>query len=393
MKPNPKKLSFSALAILFAASVVAVLFAGAFYAQFLPFSQLAITVVLLAVVLVPLFFKGKLHTGFNALTITDTTYAGEFYDIFLMKMVTGFETARKGLIKVQTGIKKKGTVGRLDVDSFIQAEQDPPVFGANVGVGSRVLVPDPAMGYLTADPKVFEDHWEAVKMNPALLDRALPVTFESALVNRIAELNQNWMDLIFWRGSKDTVAIATAIASGLGPTDNNLIFTDGIVKITKAALAAGNKIVAPTAVVLTSGNIVSKFADLKALIMASVDGPAAYNDPNFVFIVNYKTGSLYGDAVKAQANKGDDFTGKGKREYDGKPIIEVFGMHDDTIWAGVATRDERSQLWLGCNEADEDTKFRVGKLQNNSEKIFVKMLTKFCTQIAVPEQVFLYTTK
>jgi hypothetical protein len=225
-----------------------------------------------------------------------------------------------------------------------------------------------------------------------LLDRELPGTFESAVVDRVTNLNQNWMDLIFWRGVKDNAAIATAKTNGLGSSDNNLIFTDGIIQVAKAALPAANKILNPTAVALTAGNIKSKFDDLKAAIMASADGPAAYNDPNFVFIVNYKTGSLYGDAVKAQSNKGDDFTKRGNREYDGKPIIEVFGQHDNTIWAGVATSDERSQLWLGCNQADEETMFRVAKLQANSEKIFIKMLAKFCTQIAIPQQVFLYTT-
>jgi hypothetical protein len=402
MKINPKKLSFATLAILFAVHVAMSLFAGVLFAQVFdilngpnPVSSFLPIVIAVVFFLISHLFsvpKGVL----SDLVITDTTYAGEFYDIFLMKIMLGFESAQKGLIKIQTGIKKEATVGVLDVDSFIQAPQDPPVFGANIGVGGRKLTPKEVMGYLTADPAKFEDHWLAVQMNSALLDRALPVTFESAVVNRTAEISQNWLEKSFWQGSEDPVAVATAVGSGLGPADSNLIFFDGIIKISKAALAAGNKITTASgvpAVVLTAGNIVSKFDALKALIMASPDGPAAYNNPNFVFVVNYKTGGLYGDAVKAQPNKGDDFTSRGKREYDGRKIVEVFGQHDDTIWAGVATRTEESQLWLGANEADEWTKFRVGKLQNNSEKIYSKMLAKLCTQIATPSQVFLYTTK
>jgi hypothetical protein len=311
-------------------------------------------------------------------------------------MLTLFETMQKGLMAVQPGIKKKGTIGNIDVDAFIQAAQDPPLFGGTATVDGRVLVPDEVMGYMVIDPAKFESHWSAVQMNPALLDRALPATFESAVIDKTLQLNANWMDLIAWRGVKDNTAIATAKASGLAPGDNNLIFTDGIVAVTKAALAAGNKITTASgtpAVALTAGNIVSKFDALKALIMASANGAAAYNDPNFVFIVNYKTKQLYGDAQKAQANKGVDFTKAGEGLYDGKPVIAVFGQHDDTIWAGVATSDERSQIWIGCNEADEETKFRVARLQNNSEKIFIKMLAKFCFQIATPAQVFLYTTK
>jgi hypothetical protein len=402
MKPNPKKLSFSTLAILFAAHVALCLFVGVLFSQ-------AIDVLTNGATLInPLLISGIafLVSHFfimpkNILAdvvINDTTYAGEFYDIFLMKMLMGFQTAQKGLIKIQTGIKKKGTVGTLEIDAFIQAEQDPPKFGGNSNVGARALVTDPVMGYMEIDPKKFEDHWLAVQMNPKLLDRDLPVSFESAVVNRLTELTNNWMDLICWRGSKDNAAIATAVASGLAAGDNNLIFTDGIVKVTKAALANANKIttavpVGAEAVALTAANIKAKFDQLKGLIQASADGIAAYNDPNFVFVVNYKTGDMYGDAQKAQTNKGEDFTSRGKRTYDGRPIIEVFGQHDDTIWAGVATNDERSQLWLGANEADEQTMFRVAKLQANSEKIFIKMLAKFCFQIATPTQVFLYTTK
>lgn len=388
MKPNPKKLSFSTLAILFAVHVGMCLFAGVLFANALTLPVLAVALALFVIS----HFVPVQQGAFNALLITDTTYAGEFYNIFLMKLLTGFESAQKGLIKVLPGIKKEATLPTLSVDAFIQAAQDPPVFGGDATVGGRKITPQEVMGYMTHDPARFESHWMALQMKPELLDRDLPLVFESAVIDRTIQLTQNWMERIFWRGSFDSAAITTARASGLNAAANNLIFFDGIVKIAKAALAAGNRIVTPTAVVLTAGNVVSKFADLKNLIHASADGLAAYNDPNFVWIVNYKTGQLYGDAVKAQTTKGDDFTGKGKREYDGRRIVEVPGLNDDTIIGCIATNDERSNLWLGANADDEWTKFQVAKLQANSSLIFVKMLAKLGTQIAIPEQMFLYTT-
>jgi len=399
MKPNSKKLSFSALAILFAVQVVVCLFAGTLYSQFLPFDANTVLMAILVIAFVPvMFFRGRTFSALYDLTINDTTYAGEFYDIFLTKMLTGFETARKGLIKIKAGIKKKGTVGHLDITNFIQAAQDPPIHGGNVAVGARTLVPDDVMGYLEEDPSKFEDHWLAVVMNPALLDRALPVTFEAATVSRIMELNENWMDRILWRGIKDDAAITTALADGLGDGDSDLIFTNGIIFTCLSDLDDTHMIntlvpVGAEAVVLTAANIVAKFDQLKARIHAVAEGPGVYDHADFCFIVSKKTGTLYGDAQKALANKGVDFTEKGKLTYDGKPIHVVGGQHDDTIWAGVANSDETSQLWLGCNEADEHTKFRIGRLQANSEKIFVKMLAKFCFNIGRVDQVFLYTTQ
>ncbi len=404
MKLNPKKLSFSTLAVLFAVQLLVALSAGALFSEAIdilngdksvsPYTGYFIAA---AFFVASHFFKVP-DGVLSALTITDTTYAGEFYNAFLMKIIAGTESIEKGLFRIHTGIKKKMTIPVLTGNSFIQAAQDPPVHGGNLDVAGRVLEPKEVMGYMRANPAKFEDHWQAVQMNPALLDRALPVTFESAMVDYTQKISSNWLENIIWKGSYDGAAITTALASGLGPGDSNLIFFDGIIKLTKAALANTNKIttavpVGSEAVVLTSGNIKSKFDQLKGLIMAHPDGPAAYNDPNFVFVVNYKTGNLYGEAVKAQANKGDDFTGAGARQYDGKRIVEVFGQHDDTIWAGVASSDDTSMLRIGANEADEWTKFKVGKLQNDSEIVFVKMLSKVCTNIALSDQVFLYTTK
>jgi hypothetical protein len=403
MKPNPKKLSFSALAILFAVQVMLCMFAGALYAPFLALTAWQAITALLVITMLPILFglhrNGTLSKNIlTDVTVTDTTYAGEAYDAFLIKILIGTETFNKRLVKIHTGIKKKLTIPVLTGHSFIQAAQDPPVFGGTLDVAGRTLEPKEVMGYLKANPAKFEDHWSAVQMNPALLDRALPVTFEAAAVDYTQKISSNWLDRIFWQGSYDGAAITTALASGLGSGDSNLIFFDGIIKITKAALANTNKIttavpVGSEAVALTAGNIKSKFDQLKALIMAHPDGPAAYANPDFVFVVNYKTGSLYGDAVKAQTNKGDDFTKAGNREFDGKRIVEVFGQHDDTIWAGIANPTDEGMLRLGANEADEWTKFRVAKLQANSEQIFVKMLSKLCTNIALTDQVFLYTTK
>ena len=385
------KVSFGTLNIMFVLHIAITFFMALVLSEMLHLNMLAVAAVLFVL---SLFLK--LPSGILAdVTISDTTYAGEFYDRWIMKLVFGFQSMQKGLMFVQPGIKKQGTVGLLDVGGFIQAQQDPPKFGATATLAGRPLVPDPVMGYMEVDPSKFEQHWLAVQMNPKLLDRDIPKSFESVVVNRIIQLNLNFMDLIAWRGVKDNAAIATALSSGLAPSDNNLIFTNGYIAIMKSLLPSGNLTLTTSgtpAVALTAANIIGKFDAIKAQILGNTDGPAAYNDPNFKWIVSYKTGSLYGDAQKLQTYKGVDPTSAGVKMYDGKPIVEVFGQYDDTIVGAVVSADETSSLWMGLNAADEETQFRVAKLQNNSEKIFVKMLAKFCFQIARETQVWLYTT-
>ena len=344
------------------------------------------------VLLVASYFLVRLPQGtFADLVISDTSYAGEFLDAWITKMTTGFETLTKGLIMVQGGIKHKAHVGTLDVSAFIQADQDPPKFGGSITVNKRSFETKPFMGYLEFQPRQFEAHWLAVQLEPKLLDATLPQTFESAVAQKVISLNDQFLDKAIWQSVYDAAAVTTALASGLGAGDNNLIFFDGFIKKMHGD-ANVHKILTPTAVVLTALNIVSKFDDLKALVLAQPNGSALWYDPRFKILTNYKTFSLYGDAQKAQANKGVDFTKQGEGEYDGKKIERIQGMPDNTIVGCIATRDLDSNLWLGVNEVDEQSYFKMGPLQNNSEKAFMKMLYKIDPQYAISEQTFLYTT-
>jgi hypothetical protein len=391
MKPI-KNLSQSAKVLMFILTIASAFFLGAVFSQIanelygIEVSPMAVAIVLLVVS----YFLVRVPEGSVAdLTISDTSYAGEWLDAWITKMTTGFETLAKGCLMVQGGIKKSAHVGTLDVSAFIQADQDPPKFGGGITVNKRSFNTKPFMGYLEYQPRQFEAHWLAVQLEPKLLDATLPATFESAVAQKIINLNEQYLDKAIWQSVYDAAAVATAISAGLAAGDNNLIFFDGFIKkmyLDGATLKVG------TPVALTAANFVAKLDLLKALVLAQPNGSALWYDPRFKILMNYKSASLYGDAQKAQANKGVDFTKEGEGSYDGKKIEKIAGMPDNTIVACIATRDLDSNLWLGVNEVDEDTYFKVGKLQANSEKGFIKMLYKIDPQYAISEQTFLYTT-
>lgn len=323
----------------------------------------------------------------SVIAITDTSYAGEVLETFISHAMTSYQTLMKGCINILPGIKKKATVPILKVDSFIQAQLETPVNGGNIDIDARTLDPKDFMGYLEFNPRKFEQHWLAVQMNPKLMDAELPQTAEAAIIAKVLQQNGNYMEQAVWRSEFDAAAITTAQGSGLGPGDNNLIFFDGLLRgmyldadVTKIA----------TPVALTAANIFAKFDLVKAAAEAN---EAVYNSPGFKFLANFRTAQIFGEAQKAQANKGVDVTQQGVMKYDGKPIVSLPGIEDNTIIACVATSDVDSNIWAGVNDADEDSYLKIMPLQANSEKWFMKMLFKMDVNHGLGEEIVVYTTK
>jgi len=321
----------------------------------------------------------------DGITLNDTTYAGEVLEGFLSLVATTFQTLEKGCINVLPGIKKKTTIPTIKIDSFIQASSEKPTHGGTVNVGSRVLEPKDFMGYLEFDPRIFEQHWLAAQMNPNLLDAELPQTAESAIIQEVFKYNKNWMDKAVWQSQYDAAAITTALTNGLAAGDNSFIFFNGLLP-KMVADANVQKVANPVA--LTSGNIFEKLEAVKAICPEAV-----YEDERVTYMVSYKTAQIYADAQKAQTQKGVDKTSAGVMQFDGKRVVSLQGMPNDTIVLCKGSRDLMTNLWLGVNAVDEDEYLKLMPLQNNSSLWFLKMLMKVDVNYSFSEETALYTTE
>ncbi|MEQ8685452.1 MAG: hypothetical protein RIE86_09170 [Imperialibacter sp.] len=328
----------------------------------------------------------KVPTGsLAALSITDTSYAGKFLDQWIAYASTQFDTLKKGCLNVLPGIKKKQTIPILRVDSFIQAHQPTPTHGGNIDVDARTLEPETFMGYLEFLPRKFEQHWKAVQMAPKLLDAMLPKSAESAIIQKILQNNDAYLDKAIWQGEKDDAAIATAVADGLGPGDNNLIFMDGF-QMKAYQDDDVLKVAAPVA--LTSSNIFDKLAAVAALFPNEV-----YEKENFKFLLSGAHRQAYTEAQQAQPNKGPDKTQSGVLKFDGKPIELINGMSANTIVGGRFSRNMEGNLWLGLNEVDEEMYLHLKQLAANSEYWFIKMLFKMDVNYGLSEELGIYMTE
>ena len=307
-----------------------------------------------------------------ALVINDTTYSGEVASSFIVKAAIGNEIVQGGHVMVKDGIKKKFTIPRMNVDDdFIQDRVPTPISTTGQGtitVDARVLEPNDYMIYQRFNPRDFEDHWEAVNLSPNLIDRRLPATVESVILQEVMKKHNQWLGGAIMRGD-------TSLTT-------NLKYFDGL--ITRAiADVTVPKVGSP--VVLTVSNIEAQLEASLATVPAAV-----LYDPNLKVFVSYKTAQLWERAQRAAGFKGVDNTMAGLMRFAGRQMVYLFGMPDNTIFWAKGAPDMTSNLWFGLNSKDDAT-VQIAKLQADSELYFIKMLCKADANYGYGAETALYT--
>ena len=305
-----------------------------------------------------------------SLQIQDTTYAGEAASGFIVKAMTEFPTVQNGHAYVQDGIKKEFTIPRFQLDDIIQDRAATPNSQGTVKIDGQKLIPNDYMIYMEFNPRDFEAHWEAVNMNPELLDAALPSAVESVLIQEVLKRNNNYLEKAFWQSA----------VGGTAPYDKwdgmitKFIASADVLKVPGASYAA-----------LTASNIIAKMGLVRDLIPE-----ALIDDPNMKLFVSKGTAKLYGDAQKAQTAKGVDVTQRGVYQFDGYEVVPLPGIPANVIIAAKGMADMESNLWMGVNSKADETYIQLARLQANSELWFVKALVKADVNFGWGEETVLY---
>jgi hypothetical protein len=310
----------------------------------------------------------------DALVITDTTYAGEAASQFITKAITANDTINGGNAYVKDGIKKKFTIPRWDsnYETLIQDRAATPTSAGTMTVTGQVIDPQDYMIYMEFNPRDFEDHWFATQLDPTLIDRSLPNSAESVVVQGVMERHQKYMNKIMWTGN-NTLAAPSIYR-----------YFDGW--LTKASdSTTSNKVVSPTT--LTAGIIQAELLKGRALL------PEALRfDQNMKIYMSYNTYDLYIESQIAQTYKGIDVTTNinvTPTRFWGLEVVKIADFPANTYLYAKGMATTESNLWVGMNSvADEGLTLR--QLQNNSELYFVKMLMKLDVNFGWDEEVVYY---
>ena len=307
------------------------------------------------------------------LAISDVSYAGTAAAAFIVKSVVGNEIIQGGHAYVQDGIKKEFTIPRFTVGGIIQDRTATPISpttakGASV-VDARILVPADYMVYDEFNPRDFEQHWFAAQLNPTLIDRRLPVTIESVIIQEYLKQHNKFLGKALLSSDK---------TGGAAPYK----YFDGFITRAKADVNVP-KVASPT--VLAVGGLTTAFQSTLTNV-----APDILYDKDLKFFVSYKTAQMWEQEQRTATFKGIDNTQAGLNRFAGRTVVPLFGMPDNTILLGKGSADMSSNLWVGMNSIDDAT-LEFAKLQANSELYFIKMLMKVDTNFGFGEEISLYT--
>lgn len=313
-------------------------------------------------------YSADVTDGFN---IEDTTYAGESATAFIVKAITSNDTVDGGHMYVKDGIKKKFTIPRWDAnyEDFIQDRAPTPTSKGVMVVDGQVLNPEDYMIYTEFNPRDYEVHWFATMLNPTLIDRTLPPTVESVVIQEVLKRHDKYINKAIWNNS--TTLAAPSIYR----------YYDGLIQ--KAVNNAGT-VVVPTPTTLTASNIQAEFLRGYLLIPAELR-----YDPEMKFFCSYDTYDLYAQSQINQQFKGVDTTQEGIPTFKGRKVVKIADMPDNFYIIAKGKADQSSNMWLGLNST-EDAKLTMKPVQNNSELWFIKMNMKADVQFGWPSETILY---
>ncbi len=305
----------------------------------------------------------------DGFVISDTTYAGEAASQFIVKAITGADTIAGGHCYVKDGIKKEYTIPRWDSDynTLIQDRQATPTSQGSFTVDGKALDLEDYMLYTEFNPRDFEDHWMATQLNQTLIDRALPYSAESVVVQEVLKRHAKYFNKLIWNGDQSL--------------STNMKYINGW--ITKA-LASSSTIDVGSYAALTKSNVVAKFKAGYDLL----DDALKY-DPSVKIFCNYTTFNYYDEAQKDQTYKGVDFTQIGRDEFYGRKVVKIADMPDNCFFFAKGSATMESNLWVGMNST-QDAQLQLQRLQANSELWFIKMLCKADVQVGWNEETVLY---
>jgi hypothetical protein len=332
----------------------------------------------------------------EALQILDTTWSGPAASYMITRAVVGADTIEKGCIYVEDGIRKKKTIPRIEVSSFMQKRTATPISQGNVTVDGRALVPQDLMLYYEFNPRDYEQHFYAELLQPKLLGRELPPTAENfMMIQTMKRLNEFFENAIH-RSRIDYDADGAAVdptTKGEVAGASDYFYFDGIIKklldSSSAPLATDQVVKVPNAVALTTSNIRDQFTAALNLVPKALLGK--FGKGGLKYVVSYADFLKYGEALRTDSFKNVRSDEKAYDQFRGYEIETVAGLPENTFYLAIQKPDVDSNTWLGINST-EDNQLQLMRLQNNSEMFFVKGLFKMDTQVGFPDQFVLYTT-
>ena len=336
--------------------------------------------------------------NFNA---GQSNYTGEVLEDLLTHVAQENETYKEGLIHIKSGIQKRYALPSVQLGKIIQDRK--PIPDGSVGeytFAERYLEPEDLMVYLRFNPRDFEEYYRPFQPKGNLVFRELDPKVQATMIRLLLERKMEYINHAIWcsavpdekakiSSADGSVAAGATEIGGEDAAGEMKYFNGAIVRMLMNAAAAttedakcGQVNVAGTGT-FADGAAVEK--ELFAMWQATE--PKIRKKQGLVILMDYKSWDAYNQYLADKTVKYADNRTENEHRFQGKRIIPMVALPDDTIIMGCFTTGVDSNLWMGVDYANDEDVLQIDKLQNDSELYFFKMLIKMDVNIVRPSEI------
>lgn len=324
----------------------------------------------------------------------DGSWSGDYAQYIIMKALYAMDTLEKGVVAVDTGIKKIFTIDRIDLQNPLSPSQAVPTNqpGSGWTIDSRTMTPQNFQTFQVANPRDLETTvWSKYLADP-ILEEIIPTggpNINGKMIQILLGRSGESIETMFWQGS--TAYQGHCV---FGDAEYQIQYFNGflqrmvndplVVRSTLSQVAITN-----TAVFAILDNLIQLAGtNYKALISDK------FSHRDMKFLCSVTTWILYKEQLANTAFKGGPLDEMGTYTWKGWSVVPLAGMPDDTIVFTRASIDPNIGNFHVAMNSEKDWNLRIGPVDGNvfAESWAMLAKWKFDVNYGWSDQIFLYTT-
>jgi hypothetical protein len=297
-----------------------------------------------------------------AVTITSSTYNGEFAGKYIAAALLSADTIEGGGITVKPNVKYKEVMKTLSTNALVKDADCNFADQSTVTLTERVLTPKELQVNLELCKKDFHSDWEAVQMGYSAFD-TLPPSFSDFLIGHIASKVAQKTEETIWQG------VGTGASAVAGEFD-------GLVTLLEADtdLPAGQDL---TGVSITASNVIAQLGRVVDAIPSAVYGKEdlyIYVSQNIARAYVRALGGFGADGLGANGvnNGGTTWYNGGDLAFDGVKIFVCSGMPDNHMVAA-----QKSNIFFGTGLLSDHNEVKLLDMSDLDGSMNCRVIMRF----------------
>lgn len=324
----------------------------------------------------------------------DGSWSGLYAQYIITKAVFGMDTLKKGIVAVDTGIKKIYTIDRMDLTDPLSPSQAVPTNqpGSGWTIDSRTMTPGNFQTYQIANPRDLEATVWSKDLADPILEEILPTggaNINGKMIEILLGRSGESIETMFWQGS-----LAYAGHYVYGDANYQIQYFNGYLQRMVNDPLVNLSTVTPATI--TSSNIFTILDDLisqaGSKYKALITDEFSYRDMKF--IVSVTTWIIYKQALANTTYKGMPLDESGTPMWKGWKVERVAGMADNTILFCRASVDPNIGNFHVAMNSEKDWNLRIGQVDGNIFAETWAMLAKWKMDVNYgwSDEIFMFTT-